>query len=78
MWCCGYTVTRKIVVGEAHDIDDIQRAEVYGITIERYKRILRLPHMNRLLMDNLYENGWDFADTKGDLDLFVEMQTYSP
>jgi hypothetical protein len=74
-WCCGYTTTRKIVIEETHDI---KRAEIYGITIERYKRILNLPNMNRLLMDNLYENGWDFADTKGDLDLFAEMQTYSP
>lgn len=78
MWCCGYTTTRKIVIEETHDIDDIKRAEIYGITIERYKRILNLPNMNRLLMDNLYKNGWDFADTKSDLELFVEMQTYSP
>jgi len=77
-WCCGYTATRKIVIEETHDIDDIKRAKIYGITIERYKRILMLPHMNRILMDNLYENGWDFTDTKCDLDLFAEMQTYSP
>lgn len=50
----------------------------YGISIERYNRILDLPNMTRESMRVMHGNGWNFADTSKDLLLFAEMQTFTP
>lgn len=73
MWWCPCIFNNKVAINEIHDIMDLNRADKYGISIERYKRILKLPHMNCLLIDNLYEGGWDFTDTSLDIHLFSEM-----
>ena len=55
---------------------DQKRADKYGISYERYHRILALPQMTRDMIENLYVNGWDFTDTSLDLELFTEMQRF--
>lgn len=55
---------------------DKMAAKRYGISIERYNRIMALPNMSRENMHIMYENGWDFTDTSQDLLLFAGMQTY--
>lgn len=77
-WLCGCVSYRKIMIDDIHDTMDRKRAQIYGITIERYHRILSLPHMNTGLMEVMHSNGYDFADTSRDLTLFAEMQTFSP
>jgi hypothetical protein len=77
MWWCCCTSSRKIMIEDIHDIMDIKRAQKYGITIERYKRILALPNMTLSLMDIMYNNGYDFSDVSNDLQFFVHMQTFN-
>jgi len=60
-----------------HDIMDIKRAQKYGITIERYKRIIAIPNMTLSLMEAMYNNGYDFSDVSNDLHLFAQMQTFT-
>ena len=72
--CC--TTHTKITPKEiAMEMDQL-RANKYGISIERYNRILSLPQMTRNRVETLYNNGWDFTDTSLDLQLFAEMQTF--
>ena len=72
--CCA-TNTKIIPQEIAIEMDKI-RAEKYGISIERYNRILSLPQMTRYKVETLYNNGWDFTDMSLDLQLFAEMQTF--
>lgn len=73
-YCC--TTNSKIIPQEIAIEMDKLRAEKYGISIERYHRILSLPQMTRYKVDTLYNNGWDFTDMSLDLQLFAEMQTF--
>ena len=74
-WLCGCVSHRKILIDDIYDIMDAKHAEKYGITIERYRRILSLPYMDQGLMDKMHSDGYDFSDTSQDLMLFAEMQT---
>ena len=74
MFCC--TSKQKVLPQEIADIMDRKRAEKYGISIERYYRILDLPNMTRSMVENMHRNGWDFTNTSQDLLLFANMQTY--
>jgi len=75
MWCC-YNSQSKVVINEIHDIIKKNYAEKYGISIERYNRIFSLPNMTYELMETMHRNGYDFADTKLDFELFATMQTF--
>ena len=75
MWCC-YNSQSKVIINEIHDIIKKNYAEKYGISIERYNRIFSLPNMTYELMETMHRNGYDFADTKLDLELFATMQTF--
>ena len=70
--CC--VSNSKVSPKEVAMIMDQKRAEKYGISYERYHRILALPQMTRDMVENMYVNGWDFTDTSRDLELFTEMQ----
>ena len=72
--CCA--TNSKIIPQEIAIEMDKLRAEKYGISIERYHRILSLPQMTRNKVDTLYKNGWDFTNKSLDLLLFAEMQTF--
>lgn len=74
MFCC--ISRQKIAPREIEVIMDQKRATKYGISIDRYYRILQLPNMTKELVDVLHGNGWDFTDTSKDLLLFAEMQTF--
>ena len=54
---------------------DQKRAEKYGISVERYYRILEWPNMTKRQVEILYTKGWDFTDTSRDLQLFDGIQT---
>ena len=54
---------------------DQKRAEKYGISVERYYRILEWPNMTKRHIEILYTKGWDFTDTSRDLQLFAGIQT---
>ena len=75
MWCC-YNSQSKVVINEIHDIIKKNYAEKYGISIERYNRILSLPNITYELMETMHSNGYNFADTTLDLELFATMQTF--
>lgn len=70
--CC--VSNSKVSPKEIATLMDRKRAEKYGISYERYHRILALPQMTRDMVENMYVNGWDFTDTSRDLELFTEMQ----
>lgn len=74
MFCC--MSMSKIAPQEISEIMDKQRAEKYGISIGRYRKILELPNMTRDLVHFIHMNGWDFTDTSKDLQLFAEMQSF--
>lgn len=76
MWCCSKSSKRIIIMKGIQDELENQYSVKYGISIERYRRIIRLPNMSRELMETMYNSGYDFADTKLDLPLFANMQTF--
>ena len=75
MWCC-YNSQSKVIINEIHGIIKKNYAEKYGISIDRYNRILSLPNMTYELIESMHSNGYDFTDTKLDLELFATMQTF--
>ena len=70
-FCCGF----KPQIAKQICIRDVSTATKYGITIERYYRILALPKMTRGTMEAMYVNGWDFTDVSKDLGLFSLVQS---
>lgn len=75
LFCSCYSKS-KITPNDITVAMDEIRAKKYGISLERYYRILDLPQMTPHMMDVMYTNGWDFTDTSLDLLLFAEMQTF--
>lgn len=75
MFCC--MSDSKIAPQENMIMIDKKKADKYGISIERYYKLLGYPNMTRELIDFLHRNGWNFTDTSNDLSLFAEIQTYS-
>ena len=48
-------------------------AKKYGITVKRYKTIMRTKGMHPDFMDFLHNNGWDFTDTSKDILLIATL-----
>lgn len=50
-----------------NDAQDVINANLYNLTVKRYRTLMRTRGMNIDIMNTLYENGWDFNDTSQDI-----------
>lgn len=70
-----YKSNKKVVIKDVQDMLELGYSKKYNISVERYRQIIAIPNMTHELMESLLNKGYDFSNTKLDLQLFAELQS---